>query len=552
LVRTPLIAGTILLFAARLVLSLVRSGPVLVADEMGYLTNARVLAGGLEGQLEQAPFYRGGYSLLIAPLLELASDPGVAYHLVLVLNAALAASVFPLLYLLLTRMAAVPSRIAIWAALAGACYPAITVLSQVAMSENAMFALICVWLIAVGGLLGARDRRASLTWAGALGASTAALWVVHNRMITVVALTAALVLWHGVRRRIDPAAAVIALVIIAAGAWATHLLDDFLIDASYGGEARGEGSDRLSDLFDGHGPLTAAANLAGQTWYLFVSTFGLTAVVVAGAVTHLRRRVAGAGVLIAPIVAILLALTALLLAISAAAFPVRTRPDMLVYGRYVEIVAPPLIAFGLAAISRTALPPKLLRSLAAALVLLTAATVLISVTSDDPGTPNRWNIAALPFVTAQLGPAILIGAASVAAAGGWLLARAAGRQPKVVCAAALALFIPVLAYGVWNPVVKSEGDVYVGDWTSPEPVADAYDIRSVAYDLDHEDVIGLYAIQWFLPDTAVTLFSGRRRPPPSRYFISVGDWPTRHPRAGAVELWRFEGRDQVLWRLGSS
>src|ERR1044072_6837451 len=105
--RNRLLAGTFVLFAARLALSLIRTGPVLVADEIGYLTNARVLAGGLPGQLEQAPFYRGGYSLLIAPLVELGPSPPFPYHLVLALNAALAASVFPLLYLLLARFAGV-------------------------------------------------------------------------------------------------------------------------------------------------------------------------------------------------------------------------------------------------------------------------------------------------------------------------------------------------------------------------------------------------------------------------------------------------------------
>ena len=62
--KSRLILGTAILFAARLVLSLIRTGPVLVADEIGYLTNARVIVGDLPGQLEQAPFYRGGYSSL--------------------------------------------------------------------------------------------------------------------------------------------------------------------------------------------------------------------------------------------------------------------------------------------------------------------------------------------------------------------------------------------------------------------------------------------------------------------------------------------------------
>ena len=62
-----LLAGTLLLFLLRAALSLIRSGPVLVADEMGYLGNARAIVGGIGAQMELAPFYRGGYSLLIAP-----------------------------------------------------------------------------------------------------------------------------------------------------------------------------------------------------------------------------------------------------------------------------------------------------------------------------------------------------------------------------------------------------------------------------------------------------------------------------------------------------
>src|SRR6476646_8573704 len=102
-----LLAGTLLLFLARVALSLIRTGPVLVADEMGYLGNARTIAGGIDAQMGLAPFYRSGYSLLIAPLLKLSSDPVVQYHLVLVLNAALGAAVFPLLYVLLSRFAGV-------------------------------------------------------------------------------------------------------------------------------------------------------------------------------------------------------------------------------------------------------------------------------------------------------------------------------------------------------------------------------------------------------------------------------------------------------------
>lgn len=558
--RNRLWAGTFVLFAVRLVVSLIRTGPVLVADEIGYLTNARVLTGGIAGQLEQAPFYRGGYSLLIAPVVGLVSDPSVAYHLVLVLNAALAASVFPLLYLLLTRFGGVRSELAFWAALAGAAYPALTVLSQVAMSENALFPLVVVWLIAFGGVLSNRRGGREIAWAVGLGAATGALWAVHNRMIVAVVVAAAGLIWVAARRRLRPLAAGIGLIVIALAFLGVHFLDSYLIDHNYAGSAPDELSDRMDELFRFSGFRTALANLVGQTWYLLVATFGLAA---AAAWDFFGRRRSETDGERSPVLGILLALTALLLLISAAAFPERTRPDMLIYGRYTEVVAPALIAFGLAALSRV-LPSFVPdsgakdghtlvdRRLAWPLVgfgALTALVVLIRATASDPDAANRWNIAALPFVTVQLGPAILIGAALVALAGAGLLLWAAGRGQRLLGLAALALFVPVVAYGVWNPVRSSQHAVYPAGWESPEPAVEEAGARTIAYDLDHYDTIGLYAVQWFLPDSRLLLFRGSREAPPARFVISDEGWAKQHPATGARLLWQDSGRDQALWRL---
>jgi hypothetical protein len=531
-----LIAGTLALFLLRFALSLIRTGPVLVADEIGYLTNARVLDGGVPGQLELAPFYRGGYSLLIAPLLELGADPSFTYHLVLVLNAALAASVFPLLYLLLTRFAGVRPGLAIWAAFAGALYPALTVLSQVVMSENALFPLVCLWLIAFAGLLQTRRGGGELAWAAALGASSGALWAVHNRMFVAVVLALAGMGWLALRHRLRPAGLALGVGIVALAFYGIHVLDGYLIDHNYAGSAADELSDRRDEIFAFAGLRTVLANLSGQAWYLLVATFGLAAVTVAD---FFRRR--------APLVGILVALSVLLLLVSAAAFPERTRPDMLIYGRYTEVVAPALIAFGLAA-----LPSVAWRSLARPLAgfgALTALVVLIRATASDPDAPNRWNISALPFVTVQLGPAILIGAAVVALAGAYLLLRASERGERVLGLAAVALFIPVLAYGAWNPVRSSQRAVYPAGWESPQPVVENAGSPPVAYDLDHHDTIGLYAVQWFLPESQVVLFEGNRESPPSRLLISNGNWDEEHRDAPARLLWSDAGRDQSLWRL---
>lgn len=546
-----LLTGTLLLFLVRLALSLIRSGPVLVADEMGYLGNARAIIGGIGAQLELAPFYRGGYSLLVAPLLKLSSDPAVEYHLVLVLNAALAASVFPLLYLLLARFAAVPARVALWASLAGAAYPAITVFSQVAMSENALFPLVCLWLICFAGLLSAAHPRSELLWAIALGAATGTLWAVHNRMIVAMVVAVVGMAWLLYRRRVRPPALIAGVVVIAVFVLGTHFLDSFVIGHNYGGSATDEFSSRMDQLLHFGGIRTALANLLGQTWYLLVATFGLAAVVLRRYLRGWPRR---SNTEVAspdpsrPIVAVLLTLTGLLLLISAAAFPERTRPDMLIYGRYAEIVSPALIAFGIAALTRARVRSRIAWPLVG-FAVLTGAVVLIRATASDPDPANRWNISALPFVTMQLGPAVLIGAALVAVVGASVLRLASERGLRTLGVAALALLFAVVAYGAWNPVRSSQRAVYPSGWTSPQAAAEAAGGGAIAYDLDHYDTIGLYVFQWFLPDSRILIFHGDRETPPARLVISGRDYGREHPTGDPIEVWSAAGRDQSLWRL---
>ena len=548
-----LLTGTLILFLVRALLSAIRSGPVLVADEMGYLGNARAIAGGIGAQMELAPFYRGGYSLLLAPLLKLSSDPGVEYHLALVLNAALAAAVFPLLYLLLTRYVAVRPRVALWASLAGAAYPAITVLSQATMSENALFPLVCVWLICFAGLLSADGARPQLLWAAGLGGSTGALWTVHNRMAVAVIVALAGMAWLLYRRRVTPVAVIAGLATIALFVLGTHFLDSFVVDHNYGGSAPDELRSRLDELTRFVGLRTALGNLLGQTWYLLVATFGLAAVALDRQLRDRPRRgarEAGGADPAREIGAVLLILTGLLLVVSATAFPERTRPDMLIYGRYAEIAAPPLIAFGIAALARSRSGRRLAPPLIG-FALLTGAVALIRATATLPDPASRWNISALPFVTMQLGPAVLIGAAVIAVGGGAFLRLASGRGPRALGIAALLLFTAVAAYGAWNPVRNFQRSVYPSGWTSPQGAAEDAGGGPIAYDLDHYETTGLYTVQWFLPNSPIVLFHGDREVPPARLVLSDEAYGREHPRGGAVEIWRNAGRDQSLWRLRS-
>ena len=295
-----------------------------------------------------APFYRGGYSLLIAPLIndQLRPERGLRPRRSS-LNAALAASIFPLLYLLLRRYLVDSSR-------AGD-------LGGAGRSR----------LPGGDGPLAGRDVRerplpARLPLADRL-----------RRSAGGAARPSRIVLGCGARRRrrralgrpqpdgrrsrdlprgfalarrekpipVPAAAAGIAFI---AAAIARHPFARRPPDRQQlrrGGQLRSPHPARRT-CSPCSGLRTAAANLVGQTWYLLVATFGLAAA---------RRRgfpppAEGASRAFCSL------FTAGLLLVSAAAFPERTRPDMLIYGRYVEVAAPALIALGLAALAAGRLP----------------------------------------------------------------------------------------------------------------------------------------------------------------------------------------------------
>jgi hypothetical protein len=176
-----LLLGTALLLIVRLALELPRPGPVFVSDEIGYLTNARVLSGGIGADLLTTSFYRGGYSTVLAPAVALTDDPELGYRLALAVNVALAASVFPLLYLLLTRCLGVRARSAVGPAFAAACYPALTPTSGLALSENLLFPLVVVWLLCFGEAVMASEERRRALWLAGASLSATALWATHGR-----------------------------------------------------------------------------------------------------------------------------------------------------------------------------------------------------------------------------------------------------------------------------------------------------------------------------------------------------------------------------------
>ena len=541
--RWQLLAGTAVFFVVRLALTVPRTGPVVVADEVGYLTNARLLAGGVPGQMSTAPFYHGGYSLLLAPVLALDGNPKTSYHLVLVLNAALAASLAPLLYLLLTRCFAVPGRQAVWPSLAAAAYPSVTIYTQVALSENLLLPLFVLWLLCLGCFLQATTNTHRLAFGAAAAVCAVWLWAAHGRMIVVTALTVVVFLAVIALRRPGTRGAFLGLALVAVGLVAVHVLNDYLISHNYGGHTASEVDQRLSTVESVGGMGAFVRNVVGQLWYLMVASLGVLVAAAAPRqwLTNLRRRqISSAGLIF-----ILTMLTGVgLLIESALSFRAADRPDMIIYGRYTEVVVPPLVALALVRLG-TGRRYRVV-TVVTALAVTTVAVALLRAGIHPTGFANRWNVASLPAPTFHLGSKVLLLAGTVAAAVIVMVAAVQRRSAAAVAPLVLLLFLPTTAVAEHSPVLTAQSAFYPSGWTSPAPAADG--ASTLAFDTDYSG--GIWVYQWFAPNARFVLFSGAAQRPPAHFVISSPKWAATHPGLHPTSLWADRSRDRELFRLG--
>jgi hypothetical protein len=398
-----LVAGYLIQVALRAAISIGRDGPTIFADETGYLINARVIGGGIPGELRRAALYRGGYSLLLLPAHWLGGGPLSQFRWALLSNALVSSVVFPLVYQLLSRPFRVPARTALVAAFLAALYPPLVVATQFAAPESLLPVLVVLAAVALAGIVASRTPRTAVAWALVCRACAGALATTHSRTAPLVALLVLLLLALAVLRRDLLGGPLAGVALAVAVTVAGQRLNAWLNAQSWGSRQDAD-LRRVLDSARSIGSLrNVAALVLGQYWYLFVATFGL---VVLGLVHAAARSVPRAsergregpeapparygsanvpsaevrcsdgrptrpgdpeagnpsfmrGVLAvprwavrregggAPVVGVFLLGSVAGLAVLAAWFlDPPLRPDHVVYGRYLEIMAPPLVGSG--------------------------------------------------------------------------------------------------------------------------------------------------------------------------------------------------------------
>lgn len=515
--------------------------PFMFHDEGSYVAVGRALLG--EPPELFGPRYAVGYGVLLAPALAIL-DPAGAYLTGKVLNAAAAAALVPVLFVLARRVVATPPWLALVAAVAGSTTASLLVQSTMLLPEALLALATALSLL----LLHRLASRPSLPGAAGFGLAVGSAAALHTRGIALVLAAAVVLVGGAAARRVPRGAVAMALVTAAAIVIASQVALRWTTTQLYPLAASGKDAGDLMALIED--PAGVALTAVGHLWYVVFATGGLAALGLAWAVITAARSGDTARRMVAACVAIGF-VTSLVLSALAHGGVVEgfaDRPDKLVYGRYLQQWTPVLVVLApglVAGLSRR------LASLAAggvAAFSLSAAWVL--GTRYDASVwdgPIAWhNAPMLWLIDALWGGAAVVEAAVVFAigAGVVLLWTVRGRSP-------VRWAVPLAAMLLGNVFVGTD---IVGEWARPasERWDDGHRLgvaletigEPVAVVLSSPDAIFYaYNLQFWHPTIDVDL-RGPDTPNPAPLVVAPVDDP---PPAPAWLIGSEDRVDVALW-----
>ncbi len=314
-------------------------GPLLSADDVAYGAIGRALAGEGAASLGAQPPYGILYPVVLAPGWLLGLDEAGVLVWARVMNGILGAALIPILYHLVRRLTGVGPGTALVAALVGASLPAHMATASIMWTERLLPLLVAGTVLALERLV----ERVSPGRVLAVVGLAVGLFATHPRTGLAAVILVVAAAW--VTRREPRLAASLAAVATAGflfvteirgvvGGWAFD--GDSLYDL--GDLASRRGLDDIPDM---------AMRAGGTVAYLTLATAGLAVV---GAVTLWRVRPIGPWV-IAALAGIVAVAGWFLVGVDRFGDGI-PRADAHLHGRYIEVFAPVLVAFGVAGLRR--------------------------------------------------------------------------------------------------------------------------------------------------------------------------------------------------------
>lgn len=318
----------------------VRTLPMIAADELGFISQAQLLAGFPAINMGSEPYYHFGYSLLLVPVWWLTQDPLLAYKGFMLINALLAALLVPLLVGITEAMDFRRSPALVLAAGLLALWPSSFLVSHFAWSD-ALFRVVFAANVWAALRLAQRPR---LGRAVLFAATAAALFAIHPKALLILALAPLLLVGLRLLRVVDTRTLVVALAVFAALTVAEMAAMGALHAALWHADGYSAQEALLSRLLRPEALLIGLIVVFGQLWYQMAASLGLAVLGLWFAV----RYASGPNKAAMRLVVGYLLLAVLVVALASVLQMLQPlRVDHVAYGRYTDGASVPLLWLGL-------------------------------------------------------------------------------------------------------------------------------------------------------------------------------------------------------------
>lgn len=543
------------ILAIHLALAWAREQPLYMADEAGYLANARYLSGAAPmPTFHGSHFYPFGYSLFIIPAFRFFDSPFASYSASLVIGAVLMSTVYFSLYYLLAPLLGTPKRVAMFAACVTCLYPPLLLRANFAWAEAAYVPAFMLLVAVFGALLRYKTMRLALAFGLLLGF----MYTIHSRSLALLPVGVLYLAALGYLRtlswqKVGAAISGTALVFVA-----TRVVVEHLRHAGGGAVPEISVGPVIAHLLTFEGILDLLLKVNEQAFYLSISTFGLffVGILAAGRIVAQSKRTGLAGLLddaaCGTLVFFVLAWLATLVLSAAFLGSIKDEAQFLI-GRFIDGISAPLIALGIAGILLGCNRWSHRRAVILAVIL--AASTFATVFSLSDLLTNTFEPGVYAFF-ALLGesPSTLIVASGIAAAGYVACTLARGRWRFLPVAAVTALFLLSSAFAYSMYVLPLQERVarsstlpgYIRAYLGSPP--------AIAYDTASYHPLAYFSYEFLLPHTRFIPFnSAAGESPPAPIVIAGHTWPAA--AALNAHFWQAEpivpliGADQALWTL---
>lgn len=350
-------------------------GPTIHPDEFGFLTNGQVLLGHNEAPLPTGSFYPAGFGVVTALGAAITGSIAGAYRFTLLVNFALALVTAFVASRLATRGFGASGRIGLLVGTLVFVAPGTIVSAMFSWAEiAARLAFVCFVMM----IMKATASPSSRLLASA-GLFTGLMPALHGRFVLLLPITCLIFAWWAWKKHARVVAAGVGIAATFAGFVGSYLLNRFVKSTVYLQSYDQE--NRLLKRLVNPGLYGAMLRkIAGQTWYLLATSYGLVGVgvVCVGAMLWRARR--RTGVMTDPRLVgfmVILCGTAAVIFTGGLQLLYGARGDHHIYGRYVEMTMPALLVLGGVAVEQAVgLARRAWLATAAFILLIPGAYVL--------------------------------------------------------------------------------------------------------------------------------------------------------------------------------